>query len=116
MYVYKYIYIDIYIYIYIYNIYNWIVLNNLIDFCFCFNEEEIKYTTVRSYGARWVKDIKYSQKCFNKQQIKDAVAYLLFNCYFNVASKRSTKLLILLWRIPSHFYAKLFLFFVKVSG
>ena len=27
-------------------------------------------------GAHWVKDIKDNQICLNKQQIKDAVAYL----------------------------------------
>ena len=49
------------------------VLNSLIDFCF--DGGERKYIRVNNYGARWV-------KCLYKQQLKDAVAYLLFNCYF----------------------------------
>ena len=31
-----------------------------------------------SYGALWVKNIKYNVMCFNKHQMKDAVPYLLF--------------------------------------
>ena len=44
------------------------VLNSLIDFCF--DGVESKYITVNNYGARRVNNIK------------DAVAYLLLNCYF----------------------------------
>ena len=61
------------------------VLNNLIDFCF--DAGESKYITVNSYVARWVKNIKNNVICLNKQQIKDAVSYLLCNCYFTVGSK-----------------------------
>ena len=60
-----------------------IVLNSLID-RFCFDGGENKYITVNTYWARWVKNIKDNVICFNKQQVKDAVTYLLFNCYFNV--------------------------------
>ena len=64
----------------------WIVVNSLIDFCF--NEGERKYIiTVNSYESRWVKNIKDNIICLSKQQIKDADAYLLFNCYFTVSSK-----------------------------
>ena len=61
------------------------VLNSLIDFCF--DGGECKYITVNNYGARWVKNIKDNVICLNKQQIKDAVAYLLLNCYFTVDPK-----------------------------
>ena len=44
------------------------VLNSLIDFCF--DGVESKYITFNNYGARRVNNIK------------DAVAYLLLNCYF----------------------------------
>ena len=50
------------------------VLNSLIDFCF--DGRKIKYITVNNYGACGVKNIKYNVICLNKQQIKDAVAYL----------------------------------------
>ena len=61
------------------------VLNNLTDFCF--DGAEDKYITVKSYGARWVKVIKHNQMHLNKQQIKDAIAYLFLNCYFMVGFK-----------------------------
>ena len=50
------------------------VLNSLIDFRF--DGAECKYITVNNYGARWVNNIKDNVICLNKQQIKDAVAYL----------------------------------------
>ena len=53
------------------------VLNTLIDFCF--DGGESKYITVNNHGACWVKNIKDNVICLNKQQIKDAVAYILFN-------------------------------------
>ena len=61
------------------------VLNTLIDFCF--DRGESKYITVNNYGARWIKNIKDNVICLNKQQIKVAVAYRLFNCYLTVGPK-----------------------------
>ena len=61
------------------------VLNSLIDFCF--DGGEIKYITVNNYGARCIKNIKDNVICLNKQQKKDAVAYLLLNFYFIVGPK-----------------------------
>ena len=60
-------------------------VNSLIDFCF--NGGECNYITVNNYGARWVINIKDNVICLNKQQIKDAVAYILLNCYFTVGPK-----------------------------
>ena len=53
------------------------ILNSLIDSRF--EGGERKYIIVNNYGARCVKNIKDNVICLNKQQIKDAVAYLLFN-------------------------------------
>ena len=53
------------------------VLNSLIDFCF--DGRESKYITVNNYGACWVTHIKDNVIYLTKQQIKDAVAYLLLN-------------------------------------
>ena len=61
------------------------VLSSLIDFCF--DGGETKYISVNNYGTHWVRNIKDNIICLNKQQIKDAVAYLLFNCYFIVGPK-----------------------------
>ena len=86
------------------------VFNNLIDFCF--DGGESKYITVNNYGARWVKNIKDNVICLNKQQIKDAVAYLLLSCYFT-----SVRLSVFLWGLiqllllPTYSYTSM-----KVSG
>ena len=60
------------------------------DFCtlidFCFDVGESKCITVNNYGAPWVKNTKDNVIYLNKQNIKDAVAYLLFNCCFTVDS------------------------------
>ena len=63
----------------VYNKYNKLlmVLNSLIDFCF--DGRESKYITVNNYGACWVTHIKDNVIYLTKQQIKDAVAYLLLN-------------------------------------
>ena len=63
------------------------VRNNLTDFCI--DEGVNKHITVYSYGVHWVKDIRCNicvliNRCLNKQQKKDAVAYLFFNSYFTV--------------------------------
>ena len=91
------------------------VLNSLIDFCF--DGGESKHITINSYGPRWVKNIKDNVICLNKQQIKDAVAYLLFNCYFTDGPKIFCQIIDL--RMPSDSapllptYAYIFM---KVSG
>ena len=51
-----------------------------------------KYITVNSFGAHWVKNIKDNAIYLNKQQIKDAVAYLLYNVVSLLALKSSTRL------------------------
>ena len=43
--------------------------------------------TDSNYGALCVKNIKDNVICLNKQQIKHAVAYLLFDYYFTVNPK-----------------------------
>ena len=74
-----------------------IVLNSLIDFCF----DE----------AHWVNNIKDNVICLNKQQIKDAVAYLILNCYFTVGPKIFCQIIgIPMWSDPARFFANLFLY------
>ena len=91
------------------------VLNILMDFCF--DGGENKYITVNSYGARWVKKIKDKVVCLNKQQIKDAVIYLLSNCYFTDGTKILCQIIGIPMRsdlapfLPTYSYV-----FMKVSG
>ena len=61
------------------------VLNSLTDLYF--DGGENKYITVNNYGACCVKNIKDNEICLDKQQIKNAVTYLLLNCYFAVGTK-----------------------------
>ena len=58
------------------------VLNSVIGFCF--ERGERKYIAVNNYGDRWVNNMKNNKICLNKEQIKKAFAYLLFNCYFTI--------------------------------
>ena len=89
------------------------VLNSLIDFYF----DESKYITVNNYGARWVKNIKENVICLHRQQIKDAVAYLLFNCYFTVAPKIFCQIIgIPAGSDPAPFLPTYSYIFMKVSG
>ena len=88
------------------------VLNCLIDFCF--DRGESKSITVNNYGARWVKNITDNVICLNKQQIKDAVAYLLLNCYFTVGPKIFCQIIgIPMGSDPAPFFANLFLYFYE---
>ena len=90
------------------------VLNSLIYFCFDVGES--KYITV-NYGAHLVKNIKDNVLCLNKQQLKEAVAFLLFNCYFMLDLRSSARLLVFLWGLiqllflPTYSYT-----FMKVTG
>ena len=88
------------------------VLNNLIDFCF--DGGESKYITVKNSGARWVTNIKDNVICLNKQKIKDAVAYLLLNCYFTVGPKIFCQITgIPMGSDSAPFFANLFLYFYE---
>ena len=85
------------------------LLNSLIDFCF--DGGENKYITVNNYGVRWLKNIKDNVICLNKQQIKDAVAYLLVNCFFTVGLKIFCQIIgIPIGSDPAPFFANLFLY------
>ena len=88
------------------------VLNSLIDFCFSGGER--KYIRVNNYGARWVKNIEDNVICLNKQQIRDAVAYLLLNCYFTVDPKIFCQIIgIPMASHPAPSFANLFLYYCE---
>ena len=54
---------------------------------FCFDGRENKFIQFKKIGARWVKEANKNCFGFNKQQMKNAVSYLLSNCYFTVGHK-----------------------------
>ena len=85
------------------------IVNSLIDFCF--DGGERKNITVNNYGAHWVKNLKDNVICLNKQQIKDAIAYLLLNCYFTVGPKIFCQIIGIPMRSdPGRFFVNLFLY------
>ena len=88
------------------------VLNKLIDFCF--NGGEHKFIVISKFGARWCKDKKDSAISFDKQMIKDAVKYLLSNCFFTVGSKIFRQIIgIPMGSDPAPFFANLFLYYYE---
>ena len=88
------------------------VLHKLIDFCF--NGGGLKYVTISRFGASWSKEPKDSKLCFSKQQLKDAVTYLISNCFFTVGSKIFRQIIgIPMGSDPAPFFANLFLYFYE---
>ena len=85
---------------------------------FYFDGGESKYITVNNYAACWVKNIKDNVICLNKQQIKDAVAYLLLlNCYFTVGPKIFCQVIgIHMGSDPAPFLPTYSYTFMEVSG
>ena len=88
------------------------VLHKLIDFCF--DGGDNKYIVIKPYGAKWVKEHRNNQICFNKQKIKEAVTYLLSNCYFYVGSKILRQIIgTPMGSDPAPFFANLFLYYYE---
>ena len=88
------------------------VLHSLIDFCF--NGGDKKYIGINRYGARWVKDPNKYPAYFDKKMIKEAVSYLLDNCFFTVGNKLFKQIIgIPMGSDPAPFFANLFLYFYE---
>ena len=91
------------------------VFNSLIDFCF--DGGESKYITVNGYRGCLVKNIKKIVICLNKQQVKDAVNYLSFNCYFMFDPQIFCQIIGFPMRSdPAPFLPTYCYIFMKVSG
>jgi len=87
-------------------------LHNLIDFCF--NGGTNKFLLIDKYGACWVNEFKTNKICWNRQQIKDAVSYLLSNSYFTVGTKILCQVIgIPMGSDPAPFFANLFLYYFE---
>ena len=75
---------------------------------------EHKFVTISKYGAHWSKNQTNSKLCFDKQKLKDAIKYLLSNCYFTVGSKIFRQIIgIPMGSDPAPFFANLFLYFYE---
>ena len=88
------------------------VLHELTDFCFkgCTNSKIL----IHKNGARWSHDPKpkkEGQIQLNKKQVKDAISYLLDNCYFSVGKSIFKQVVgIPMGSDPAPFMANLFLY------
>ena len=60
-------------------------LHKLIDFSF--NGGQTKFMTISKFGGRWSKEPSDHEICFNKHNMKDAISYLLSNCFFTIGLK-----------------------------
>ena len=88
------------------------VLNSLIDFCFSGGGNQ--YISVTKYGARWVKDSSRCKLVFSKDKVKEAVAYLLDQCYFQIGKCLFRQIIgIPMGSDPAPFFANLFLYFYE---
>ena len=85
------------------------VMNELVDFCFQGGSHE--QLSISKSGARWV-----TRKCrtglrFDKKVTKDAIQYLMDNCYFTLGNKIFKQVIgIPMGSDPAPFMANLFLY------
>ena len=91
------------------------VLHHLIDFCF--DGAENKFIHINIFGTRWIREFNNNRICFSKQQLKDAVSYLLSNCYFTVGPKIFCQIIEFLWGLTQlHFLLTCFCTTMKADG
>ena len=65
------------------------VLNTLIDFCFDGGSSD--FITVNRFGANWVENPSEYRSTFTRQSIKEAVRFLMYNCYLHLEIKYFNK-------------------------
>ena len=88
------------------------VLNSLVDFCFTGGSR--KFISVTKSGARWVGDASHCQLVFTKEKVKEAVCYLLEQCYFKMGESVFRQIIgIPMGSDPAPFFANLFLYFFE---
>ena len=79
-------------------------------------EEKVNISQLVVMGLAGSKKIKDNVICLNKQQLKNAVAYLLSNCYFTVGPKICQIIGIPMRSDPAPFLPTYSYVFMKVSG
>ena len=75
------------------------VMNELVDFCSQGGTHE--QLSLAKYGAKWVSKNNRSGLRFTRSMVKDALEYLMGNCYFTMGSD------------PAPFMANLFLYYYE---
>jgi len=88
------------------------VLHELTDFCFrgCTKSKIL----VNEYGATWKAGKKAKGIQFSRDNVKEAISYLLDNCHFNVGDKIfKQRIGIPMGSDPAPFFANLFLYYYE---
>ena len=87
-------------------------MNNICDFCFQGGANE--QLSVSSSGARWVSKNNRSGIQFSKQLFKNAMEYLMGNCYFTFGDRVFRQVIgIPMGSDPAPFMANLFLYYYE---
>ena len=85
------------------------VLNELVDFCFKGGTHE--QLSLTNSGAKWVSKSSKTGLIFDRIAIKDAIKYLMGNCYFTFGEKIFRQIIgIPMGSDPAPFMANLFLY------
>ena len=88
------------------------VLNDLIDFCFQGGTNN--HVAVTKFGAKWVTNPSKYTLTFDKTKMKNAVKYLMDNCYFTFGEKLFQQIIgIPMGSDPAPFMANLFLYYYE---
>ena len=88
------------------------VMNELVDFCFQGGTHE--QLSLAKYGAKWVSKNNRSGLRFTRSMVKDALEYLMGNCYFTFGDKVFRQVIgIPMGSDPAPFVANLFLYYYE---
>ena len=88
------------------------VLNELVDFCFQGGTHQ--QLSVSKSGARWVSNSYRSGLRFDRKAVKDAIKYLMSNCFFTLGNKIFQQVIgIPMGSDPAPFMANLFLYYYE---
>ena len=87
-------------------------MNELVDFCFQGGTHE--QLSLAKYGAKWVSKNNRSGLRFTRSMVKDALEYLMENCYFTFGDKVFRQVIgIPMGSDPAPFMANLFLYYYE---
>ena len=88
------------------------ILNELVDFCFQGGTHEL--LSISKSAARWVSKNNRTGLRFTRAAIKDAIRYLMHNCYFTFGSNIFHQIVgIPMGSDPASFMANLFLYYYE---
>jgi len=90
------------------------VLKEIVDFAF--NGGTNKYISVTKRGAYFVKNQNKDKTCYTKESIKEAIAFIMENCYFTVGNRICRQIIgIPMGSDPAPFFANFFLAYYECN-